>query len=804
MKIISRGFRKRFLALLVFQFIFASFIVFNVKVDKVSAAPVSPYIKIVPEQTVNSTLTVGSTYTFSVVTDHNNGSDIWSWQFSLTFNPDILQGGVNTTDTWNQTSISKKTWYATKPPIIAGTEKIYWNDTLVTKPANYTIDYGNGKITFTAIPPKGTIIKANYMGYSVVNGDLITFAKDPTATFVPGIFGFNNTAGTLSLVGANFAYATLPPPRTSGPGILANVTFRVVGTGYSNITLGDDTRLLGITDAGAPYDIINAATMPTHIGHGYFDNLPNVHDLAVSKLVAPSMAIPGDVVAINVTVRNEGNFTENFDVAVHVNSTLVGSQATSLARGEKSTLRFDWNTTDALAGNYVINATALLAEDVDLSDNSMIGQIEVRYFHDVAITNFDIPTRALIGDLVPINVTVKNEGNIEENVTLTLSYEQIIANPQPIVFNTTNFMLAERPTSQVILVSWNTTGLISDAYRINATATIVLDEDLSENTWVKVISLTPPIHDVSVVSVSATSSVLVGQQVAINVTVRNDGTFNETLFEVKVTYDSTTIGSQSVSLLVGENKTLSFTWDTTGVVADIYSISAEAILTGDATPGNNLGVAAVTVQAPPQPPPGHIAGRVTDSSNSSSIVGANVTTNGYSDLTDSNGYFNITNVPAGTYNVTASASGYQSSTRTGIVVVSGDTTDLNFALTPVPVTPAKGLIAGIVIDFSTGDPIVGATVTVNSNSTSTDANGSYNIELEPGTYTVTASAQGYESSTQTGIVVNSGETTTLNFRLTQVTEQQADISAYMPLIIGAIIAIIVIVGIAVYFLKIRK
>ncbi len=60
---------------------------------------------------------------------------------------------------------------------------------------------------------------------------------------------------------------------TSGPGTLANVTFRVVGYGSSNITLGIKTSLSGWNFTGnKEYDIINAETMPTHIQHGYFSN----------------------------------------------------------------------------------------------------------------------------------------------------------------------------------------------------------------------------------------------------------------------------------------------------------------------------------------------------------------------------------------------------------------------------------------------------------------------------------------------------------------------------------------------------
>ena len=93
--------------------------------------------------------------------------------------------------------------------------------------------------------------------------------------FIPG--AFNNTEGTLSLTGAFWFPHIGPPPITppSGPGTLANVTFTVVGYGTSNITLGPETRYIGY-DPGdpeiQPYSIIDAETMPDHIGHGFFTN----------------------------------------------------------------------------------------------------------------------------------------------------------------------------------------------------------------------------------------------------------------------------------------------------------------------------------------------------------------------------------------------------------------------------------------------------------------------------------------------------------------------------------------------------
>lgn len=58
-----------------------------------------------------------------------------------------------------------------------------------------------------------------------------------------------------------------------------------------------------------------------------------------------------------------------------------------------------------------------------------------------------------------------------------------------------------------------------------------------------------------------------------------------------------------------------------------------------------------------------------------------------------------------------------------------------------------GTIAGIVTDDSTGDPIEGATVDAGEFDTTTDENGEYEIEIEPGEYTVQVAADGYVTQT---------------------------------------------------------
>jgi len=597
----------------------------NLAIMKASAA-VSPYIAVVPGSTVDTALAPGINYTISIYTDCNR-SDVWGYEFRLTFNPYVLEG------------------------------------------------------------------------IEVVNGDLITEDVGPII-WKPGTF--DNTAGTLSLTLNGFFKIGLPKPLTSGPGTLANITFRVVGIGSCNITLEtqgpERTKLMGYTEGGEGtlYNIIDAETMPDQIQHGYFKNVLPIHDVAVIRLDAPAEVTLGDLITINVTVANEGNFTETFNITVYANATEIETQkVTDLASGyATSPLAFSWNTTDAAEGNYTLTANATVLQsienpegiDEDPTDNTKTAKIKLKMIHDVAVSTLALSEPVIIGPPISFNVTVANQGHYNESVTLTVVYSKLSPFKRPIDKATRNFTL-NTGSSKTESFEWNTTGLDPKWHEINATATIPLDEDLSDNTKIKSTKLTLN-HDVTVyrirvkVGMLETPSVIVGELATIEVTVKNLGGYNET-FDLDVTYNNITIEKlESVTLDSGDLKSVEFIWNTTGVDPGSYNITAEAILPEDVNPDNNLKTKSIDVTPRPR---GAITGTVTDALTGDPIPGANitVTSSDYTKTntnTDANGHYTITDVPVGNYTVTASATGYESASQHSITVVAGEPTTVNFTL----------------------------------------------------------------------------------------------------------------------------
>lgn len=108
--------------------------------------------------------------------------------------------------------------------------------------------------------------------------------------------------------------------------------------------------------------------------------MPN-HDVAVTDIVTSKtgcLPMPtvgqGYNVQVNVTVENQGDSAETFNVTLYANSTIIGTQTVSgLPSGMSFLLVFDWDTEGFAYGNYTLSAYAWpVLGETDLADNTLI------------------------------------------------------------------------------------------------------------------------------------------------------------------------------------------------------------------------------------------------------------------------------------------------------------------------------------------------------------------------------------------------------------------------------------------------
>lgn len=203
------------------------------------------------------------------------------------------------------------------------------------------------------------------------------------------------------------------------------------------------------------------------------------------------------------------------------------------------------------------------------------------------------------------------------------------------------------------------------------------------------------------------------------------------------------------------------------------TVPGVAVTQGNITTGIDLLLA---------PGPGSLSGRVTNAQNNLPILGAKVSvTSGGREIasatTDANGQYRIEQVPAGTYTVLATATGFATGRQTGVVVrTDEETKNVNFALNPLPPGSLSGTITNAANNRPLGDAVVevladGAVVASVVSTAQVQTLGgitfNYRFEAIPaGTYSVRVRASGFEEQTRTGVTIRSGqETSNVNFVL---------------------------------------
>jgi hypothetical protein len=264
---------------------------------------------------------------------------------------------ITTPATFTWTAGSSHTLTALSP-VSAGTDKQYvwtsWSDD-GTQIHNYTVPNTNQTIT------------ANFtLQY------LITFNQT----------GLDGTAtGTVVTIDSSAkTYGNLPFSEWVDNGTSVSYSYREIVS--SNIT----GKLFMLNSVNGPSSPI-AVTGPVTVIGNY---VIKVHDVAVTSIVPERTIIfRGDTTKINVTILDNGNFSETVNVTLYYNLTtnkIVGTQTVTLSPAESETLSFIWNTSGvAYSPKYTLTAVATIPTgDFTPADNTFsIGHVKVTILGDV-------------------------------------------------------------------------------------------------------------------------------------------------------------------------------------------------------------------------------------------------------------------------------------------------------------------------------------------------------------------------------------------------------------------------------------
>jgi len=157
-------------------------------------------------------------------------------------------------------------------------------------------------------------------------------------------------------------------PGATGNGTLATITFKAKSVGNATIHLAET-------------DLIDSKMPIGHIPHTTIDGTIKVagHDIAVLS-VNPLKTIVGQgyTMQINVTVANQGDYMETFNVTVYANTTEIETKQVTLTNGASTILTFAWDTSGFAYGNYTVRAYASPVQgETDTADNTGAGAEQV-------------------------------------------------------------------------------------------------------------------------------------------------------------------------------------------------------------------------------------------------------------------------------------------------------------------------------------------------------------------------------------------------------------------------------------------
>lgn len=290
-----------------------------------------------------------------------------------------------------------------------------------------------------------------------------------------------------------------------------NMTFKVKTEGACKLEL----KKVDLASAGTEHTNPGGRIgwNPQTARYEYLDILSGVfsssaeRDLMVEKASATSPAGEGCNVTIDVTVANNGPFSENFTVSAYYNQSAVvkanfsttGDWAliddlylTELEAGDKYEWSLEWNTTGILGGqnrsrHYImVNVTKLLEEE-NIKNNAMLSNvvfITKDKFSDIVVTKLQVKSEYGPPPLIR-NETASLDINIWYNGTectatfnVTVSYEE--PNNGIVALKQWTVSLAGGHT-WTTMVTWKSQGRLQGEYTFIANASTVEGEVDTDN-----------------------------------------------------------------------------------------------------------------------------------------------------------------------------------------------------------------------------------------------------------------------------------------------------------------------------------
>lgn len=322
--------------------------------------------------------------------DHiKDNSSVWYVPFGLLY----LYHWVDTQNIVNITSTG------------SGLNKVFKLSVDATDHLNYGVSY---PITYVFDIPSNWI--SGYVYYRYLETDPWTLMGNKSSgEFFNGIdtsrFDFANNKAYISIGFSNVSHniylqlrQSNSPPTIDSRYPLTNPTIQEGESQEFNITKSDldgdpltVTWWLNQSDTGETSDsytytanyesagtynvTVTVSDGLSQTSHQWTLTVTNVErGIAITNLISSKNIVgQGYSTSINITIINQGELTETFNLTAYANTTEIETREITLTSGNSTTVTFTWNTTGVTKGNYAISANATIVPgETDLTDNTYI------------------------------------------------------------------------------------------------------------------------------------------------------------------------------------------------------------------------------------------------------------------------------------------------------------------------------------------------------------------------------------------------------------------------------------------------
>jgi hypothetical protein len=292
-----------------------------------------------------------------------------------------------------------------------------------------------------------------------------------------------------------FGCGLLGEPSTaqpSGSGVLAEITFIVLNRGETYIQFVDvqlwdywypTTQPKPYTAKDgyfkSPYYTVSIQPSLVHNGTLIADTTFNVSLSAyVENLFSWNATVSWNTTMFEMVEAFEGPFLKQEQYSTQFSFTVNQTQGTAALNGTLTEPAEPANSTSDNPGSLaiielkvkILGESDITIEDTNLSNREgvTIGRRLVsgefsNIWHDVAVQSIDVAVtnnKVALGQIVNATVVVKNVGNMNETVQVTLYANVTVADRQ-----TASLSPGE---SKTLIFQWNTTGITAGAYEVKA------------------------------------------------------------------------------------------------------------------------------------------------------------------------------------------------------------------------------------------------------------------------------------------------------------------------------------------------